>query len=79
LSRQAIEHASVLASKGKVLGTFSCRGRVPFSVLERLQESPEHKAWAEMAASARNHPNGTDLEAAKVFAKWVKDKGSGKK
>ena len=78
LSRQAIEHASVLASEARLLGTFSCRGRVPFSVLERLEKSPEHKAWAEMAASARNHPNATDLEEAKVFAKWVREKGSGK-
>jgi flavodoxin len=79
LSREAIEHAGSLASKAQLLGTFSCRGRVPYSVLERLERSPEHKAWAEMAASARNHPDATDLEEAKVFAKWIKDKGLSKK
>jgi flavodoxin len=79
LSREAIEHAAVLASKAQLLGTFTCRGKVPYSVLERLGGDPEHKAWAEMAASARVHPNETDLEEAKVFAKWVNSKSSGKK
>ncbi len=79
LSREALEHATVLASGARLLGTFTCRGRVPYSVLEGLESKPEHKAWAEMAASARNHPDATDLEEAKVFAKWIKDKGSGKK
>jgi flavodoxin len=78
LSREAIEHAAVLASKAQLLGTFSCRGKVPYSVLERLEGDPEHKAWAEMAASARVHPNETDLEEAKVFAKWVNAKSAGK-
>jgi len=79
LSREALEHATVLASGAQVLGTFTCRGRVPYSVLEGLESKPEHKAWAEMAASARNHPDATDQEEAKVFAKWIKDKGSSKK
>lgn len=79
LSREAIEHAGSLASKAELLGTFSCRGRVPYSVLERLGKSIEHKAWAEMAASARSHPDATDLKEAKVFAKWIRDKSLGKK
>jgi flavodoxin len=79
LSREALEHAAVLASKAQLLGTFSCRGRVPFSVLEALEQQPEHKAWAEMAASARNHPNATDLEEAQVFAKWIRDKAASQK
>ncbi len=79
LSREALEHATVLASGAQVLGTFTCRGRVPFSVLERLEKMPEHKAWAEMAASARNHPDTTDLNQAKVFAKWIRDKAAAKK
>jgi flavodoxin len=79
LSREAIEHAATLASKAELLGTFSCRGRVPYSVLERLEKSVEHKAWAEMAASARTHPDATDLKEAKVYAKWIRDKSLGKK
>ena len=78
-SREALESAAGLAAGANLLGTFTCRGRVPYSVLESLQSKPEHKAWAEMAASARTHPNATDLEEAKVFAKWIKDKGSAKK
>jgi len=79
LSREALESAAALASGAKLLGTYACRGRVPYSVLESLEAKPEHKAWAEMAASARTHPDATDLEEAKVFAKWIRDKGSAKK
>ncbi|UCC41830.1 MAG: hypothetical protein JSV96_12610 [Candidatus Aminicenantes bacterium] len=68
LSREALEHAAVLASNAKVLGTFSCRGMVSSAALEFLSKSPEHKIWAEMAASARNHPDSGDLEDAQTFA-----------
>ncbi len=71
LSREAIEHATVLAAKGKVLSTFSCRGRVSPAALEVLKKSPEHRAWLEMAPSAYTHPDEDDLEEARAFAKWV--------
>jgi flavodoxin len=71
LSREAIEHAITLAAKAKVLGTFSCRGKVSLEALEALKKSPEHEAWAEMAASASTHPNEADLEDARAFAKWI--------
>ncbi len=71
LSREALEHAVVTASQAKVLGTFSCRGKVSLAAAEALSKSPEHQAWTEMAASARTHPNEADLEEAKSFAKWI--------
>jgi flavodoxin len=71
LSKEALEYAMVLSSKAKVLGSFSCRGKVSPQALEVLMKSPEHKAWAEMAASARNHPDQNDLEDARAFARWV--------
>jgi len=71
LAREALEHAAVIASKAKVLGTFSCRGKVSMAALEILSKSPEHKAWAEMAPSSQTHPDEGDLEDAKSFAKWV--------
>ena len=71
LSREALENATVLASKAHVLGTFSCRGRVSHQALELLMKSPEHKAWTEMAASAARHPNESDLEDARSFAAWI--------
>jgi len=71
LAREALEHAAVIASKAKVLGTFSCRGKVSMAALEVLSKSPEHKAWAEMAPSSQTHPDEGDLEDAKSFAKWV--------
>lgn len=71
LSREAIEHAVVTASQAKVLGTFSCRGKVSAYALEVLSRSPEHKAWSEMAASAQTHPDQGDLEDARTFARWV--------
>ena len=71
LAREAIEHAVVIASQAKVIGTFSCRGKVSPEALEVLSKSPEHEAWADMAASARPHPTERDLEDARAFAKWV--------
>jgi len=70
LSREAIEHAAILASKAKVLGTFSCRGKVSLEALEALRKSPEHEAWADMAISAASHPDKGDLEDANAFARW---------
>lgn len=71
LSREALEYASVLISKARIVGTFSCRGKVSGAALEVLKQSPEHEAWADMAASAATHPDASDLEDAKAFARWV--------
>ncbi len=71
LSREAIEHAVVLSSQAKVISTFSSRGKVSPQALEVLGRSPEHEAWAEMASSARTHPNEHDLEDAANFGRWV--------
>jgi flavodoxin len=69
LAVTAIEHAISLASKLKVLGTFGCRGKVDPKIIETLLKSPEHRAWAETAKSAASHPDDSDLEDAKHFAK----------
>jgi flavodoxin len=71
LSREAIEHATVIASKAKIIATFSCRGKVSVEALEVLMKSPEHEAWGDMAASAATHPDEHDLAEARAFAKWV--------
>ncbi len=71
LSREALEYAATLASKARVLGTFTCRGKVSPEVLEVLSKSPEHTAWTEMAASARSHPDESDLKDAQAFAQWI--------
>jgi len=71
LAREAVEHAAVIASKAKVIGTFSCRGKVSMAALEVLSKSPEHKAWSEMAPSSHTHPDEGDLEDARSFAQRV--------
>jgi flavodoxin len=71
LARAALEYAIVCASQARVVGTFSCRGRVAAQALEVFKKSPEHEAWAEMAASAATHPDAADLEDAVIFARWV--------
>jgi len=71
LSREALEHASILASNSKILGTFSCRGKVSLQAMDVLSKSPEHKAWLGMAASAQTHPDENDLEDARSFARWI--------
>ncbi len=71
LATEALEHAAVIASKAKILGTFSCRGKVSMEAIEVLSKSPEHKAWAEMAPSSQTHPDEGDLEDARSFAKRI--------
>jgi len=71
ISRQALEYAVVLAARTKILGTFSCRGRVSREALKKLKKSPEHSLWAEMAASAHTHPDRDDIEDARAFARWI--------
>ena len=71
LATTAIEHAISLASKLKVLGTFGCRGKVDPELIEALLKKPEHRAWAETAKSAASHPDESDLEDARQFAKKI--------
>lgn len=71
LSREALEYAVTLAGNLNVLGTFSCRGQVSMEALDVLLKSPEHTAWAEMAPSAKTHPDKSDLEDATAFARWI--------
>jgi flavodoxin len=71
LSREALEYASVLVAKAKIIGTFTCRGKVSLRALEVLKNSPEHEAWAGMAASAATHPDEHDLAEARAFARWI--------
>ena len=71
LAVTAIEHAISLASKLKVLGTFGCRGKVDPKIIEALLKKPEHRAWAETAKSASSHPDVSDLEDVRQFAKKI--------
>jgi len=71
LSREALEYASVIASHCKILGSFSCRGKVSPQAMEVFSKSPEHQVWAEMAVTARTHPDESDLADARTFAKWI--------
>jgi len=71
LSREALEYASILVAGAKLVGTFSCRGKVSMEALEVLMRSPEHEAWADMAASAATHPDEHDLAEARAFTRWV--------
>ncbi len=71
LAREAIEHAAVLVGGAKLVGTFACRGKVSLHALEVLSRSPEHEAWADMAASAATHPDDNDAADAKAFARWI--------
>jgi flavodoxin len=71
LSREALEYASILVAKARLVATFSCRGKVSMKALEILMQSPEHEAWADMAASAATHPDESDLEDARAFARWI--------
>ncbi|HRD02149.1 MAG TPA: flavodoxin family protein [Candidatus Saccharicenans sp.] len=71
LSRQALEQALVLAGKARILGTYTSRGQVSPEAMEILSRSPEHELWAEMAVTARHHPDQNDLDDARAFAHWI--------
>lgn len=71
LSREALEYASVLASHCKILGSFSCRGKISIHAMENFNRSPEHQVWAEMAVTAGSHPDDSDIADAKTFAQWI--------
>jgi flavodoxin len=71
LAVTAFYYALTLASHLNVLGTFGCRGKVKQKIIDELIQKPEHKAWAEEAQSAAEHPNATDLEEGKEWAKWM--------
>jgi flavodoxin len=76
LARTAFEYGTTLP-KGKVLGTFGCRGKVKRSVIDALLQRAEHKAWAEEAQSAVTHPNDSDFADAKAFAANMLAKAAG--
>ncbi len=71
LAKQANEYAAVLVSRTRLLGTFSCRGKVSMQALDVLKQGPEHETWSDMAATAATHPDGQDLAAAADFARWI--------
>ena len=63
--------AMSLAGGQTVLGTFGCRGQVPFALLDEWMEKPQERAWAMEAQSANGHPDGADLEDAKSFSETM--------
>lgn len=69
MAREAIASAIGAAKQAEMLGSFTCRGRVEEAMLEDLRQSPEHRAWAEEAGSAHDHPDEADLEDARTFAR----------
>jgi flavodoxin I len=71
LPKQAIEHAIGLASRAKVLGTFGVRGRVDPKIIDSLMKMVEHRAWAEEAQGAGDHPTNADLADGKTFAMGI--------
>jgi flavodoxin I len=71
LPKQAFEHAIGLSPKAKILGTFGIRGKVNSQLIEILNKQTEHRAWAEEARGAFEHPTETDLADAQEFARGI--------
>ena len=71
LPKQALEHAVGLATGAKIVGTFGVRGRVSEKVIDALMKQVEHRAWAEEAQGAHEHPNDMDLLDGKEFARGI--------
>jgi flavodoxin len=75
LAIEAFYYATSLASKGAVLGTFGCRGKVKSSIIDELINKPEHRSWAIEAQGAIGHPNESDFEDARAWAREMIVKG----
>jgi flavodoxin len=73
LAATAFDYATSLAP-AQVIGTFGCRGKVKQGLLDQLMKKPEHKAWAEEAQGAAEHPDEADCEDSKDFAKRMVSK-----
>jgi flavodoxin len=58
----------------RVIGTFACRGKVKYALLEQLAKKPEHKAWVAEAQSATGHPDEADLEDGREWARVMEAK-----
>ncbi len=71
LPKQALEHAIGLATRAKILGTFGVRGKADIKVIDALMKQAEHRAWAEEAQGAHEHPNEMDLADGREFARGV--------
>lgn len=71
LAVTAFYHALSMTSKGTVLGTFGCRGKVRPELIESLLNKAEYRSWALEAQSAAGHPDQGDLEDAKEWANWM--------
>jgi flavodoxin len=71
LSKEALEYAGIVAAHCTTLGSFSSRGKVSSEAMEVLGKSPENQVWAEMAVTARTHPDENDISDAKTFARWI--------
>jgi len=69
LAIQAFHYALSLTPKGTVLGTFGCRGKVKPSIIDALMKKAEHRSWAIEAQGAVGHPDESDFEDAKAWAK----------
>ena len=71
LPKQALEHAIGLSDGAKIIGTFSVRGKVDAKILDSLMKQAEHRAWAEEAQGADEHPSEADLADGREFARNV--------
>jgi hypothetical protein len=71
LPKQALEHAIGLATRAKILDTFGVRGKVDAKIVEVLMKQAEHRAWAEEAQGAHEHPSEMELADGKEFARGV--------
>jgi flavodoxin len=71
LPKQALEHAVSLSSRARVMGTFGVRGKVSAKLIDALMKQLEHRAWAEEAQGAAEHPTAADLADSREFARGI--------
>ncbi|MEE4357078.1 MAG: flavodoxin family protein [Desulfococcaceae bacterium] len=64
-AENAMNHAKEIASKTKIVGTFSCQGEVSPTILKKAGSKPVPPVWLKDAPAAEGHPDSADIEALK--------------
>ena len=69
---KAMEQAKKRAKNAKIVGTFSCQGKVFAPHMEKVQAMSKKPAWFADAPSAEGHPNKKEIEKVESIAAKIK-------
>ena len=72
IAEKAMEQAKKRAKNAKIVGTFSCQGKVFAPALAKAQSMSKKPAWLADAPSAEGHPNKEETDRVESIAAKIK-------